>query len=136
MQNIWLQGSYFAEQDLTHSIKTISLSSRLTYLIVHCIELVVEAHCKVCACIRSHMCCEWALYLINCIVHINSSFADLHILKTGLHTEREWMKEILDIPYQYILYMCHYKQCIEEKEGIDIALRTLFYMCIYMPLAL
>lgn len=82
------------------------------------------------------MCCEWALYLVNCIIHINSSLADLHILKTGLHTEIERVGEILDIQYQYIQYMLHCKQWIQEKEGIYIALKILFYVCMYMPLTL
>lgn len=61
----------------------------MLYLIVYCIELVVKTHCQICACIRSNMSREWALNLIHCIIHINSSLADLHILKARFHTETE-----------------------------------------------
>lgn len=53
------------------------------------IELVVETHGEVCACIWSNMCREWAFYLINCVIHINSSLANLHVLKAGFHTKTE-----------------------------------------------
>lgn len=66
----------------------------MLYLVVYCIELVVKAHCQICACIRSNVSCEWALNLIHCIIHINSSLADLHILKAGFHTEREDRRKI------------------------------------------
>lgn len=37
---------------------------------------------------------EWALNLIHCIIHINSSLANLHVLKAGFHTEREDRRKI------------------------------------------
>lgn len=76
--------------ELDSSISLISIKClKDPYLVVDCIELVVKAHCEICACIRSNMSRERALNLIHCIVHINSSLADLHILKAGFHTETE-----------------------------------------------
>lgn len=56
---------------------------------MHGIQLVVETHGKVCACVWCNMRCKWALYLINCVIHINSSLANLHVLKAGFYTKPE-----------------------------------------------
>lgn len=57
---------------------------------MHSTQLVVETHGEVCACIWCNMCREWAFYLINSVIHINSSFTNFHVLKTGFHTEKEY----------------------------------------------
>lgn len=61
----------------------------MLYLVVYCVELVVKAHCQVCACVRSNVSGERALDLIHCIIHVHSSLADLHVLKARFHTGTE-----------------------------------------------
>lgn len=56
---------------------------------MYCAELVAEAHGEVCACIWSNMCGEGALDLTHCVIHVHPPLADLHVLETGLNTEKD-----------------------------------------------
>lgn len=76
---------YVTKENHSGDSKQVYINSkkenRTGYLMVYSIKLVVETHCEICACVWCHMCCERALDLINCVVHVNSSLANLHVLK-------------------------------------------------------
>lgn len=58
------------------------------YLAVHSVELVVEGHGEVGGGAGGHMGDKGRLALVDRVVHVDATLADLHVLEARLHTAR------------------------------------------------
>lgn len=76
------------------------------------------------------MCCERALDLIHCIIHIYSPFADLHVLKAGFHTEKEGMMGNM----RHATTGCTVQLAVSRGFPQDFGSRTLLYTETCLPL--
>ena len=59
----------------------------LFYLAVHSVQLVVEGHGEVGGGTWGHVGDKGCLALVDCVVHVDTTLADLHVLEARLHTE-------------------------------------------------
>lgn len=59
-----------------------------SYLAVHSVQLVVEGHSEVGGGAGGHMGDKGCLALVDCVVHVDATLTDLHILEARLHTAR------------------------------------------------
>lgn len=58
------------------------------YLAVHSVQLVVEGHGEVGGGAGGHMSDKGRLALVDRVIHVDATLADLHVLEARLHTAR------------------------------------------------
>lgn len=58
------------------------------YLAVHSVQLVVEGHGEVGGGAGGHVSDKGRLALVDSVVHVDATLADLHVLEARLHTAR------------------------------------------------
>lgn len=68
--------------------QALAATDRCSYLVVHCVQLVVKSHGQVGGCARGYVGDEWRLALVHGVIHIHPPLADLHVLEAGLDTVR------------------------------------------------
>lgn len=56
------------------------------YLAVHSVQLVVEGHSEVGGGAGGHVGDKGRLALVDCVIHVDTTLADLHVLEARLHT--------------------------------------------------
>lgn len=66
--------------------QALAASDQCSYLVVHCVQLVVKSHGQVGRCARGYVGDEWCLALVHSVIHIHPPLANLHILEAGLNT--------------------------------------------------
>lgn len=57
-----------------------------TDLAMHSVQLVVEGHGEIGRGAGGYMCYKGGLALIDCIVHVHPTLANLHVLEAGFNT--------------------------------------------------
>lgn len=62
------------------------------YLAVHSVQLVVEGHGEVGGGGGGHVGDKGRLALVDCVVHVDTTLADLHVLEARLDTARTEME--------------------------------------------
>lgn len=60
-----------------------------TDLAMHSVKLVVEGHGEIGGGAGGYMCYKGRLALIDCIVHVHPTLANLHVLEAGFDTARK-----------------------------------------------
>ncbi len=58
------------------------------YLAVHSVQLVVEGHGEVGGGAGGHVGDKGRLALVDCVVHVDTTLTDLHVLEARLHAAR------------------------------------------------
>lgn len=61
----------------------------VTDLAMHCAKLAVEGHGEICGGPGGHMRDKGGLALVDCIIHADSSLADVHVLEAGFNAGGE-----------------------------------------------
>lgn len=67
---------------------------------MHSVQLVVEGHGEVGGGAGGHVGDKGRLALVDCVVHVDTTLTDLHVLEARLHaarTERERRETVADV---------------------------------------
>lgn len=72
-----------------------------TDLAMHSVKLVVEGHGEIGGCAGGYMCYKGRLALIDCVVHVHPTLANLHVLEAGFDAaeKRDIVSDLNTITY-------------------------------------